>query len=172
MTTKNSKKGFTLVELVVVIAILAILAAIAIPVVNSIINTAARNSAISNADSIELQIKNCQADIAARNTERYPNAVTAPNTISVDDVATKTGIKTAFQTVTYNNQQYIPVWDADDDKCYFIGASTSTVAGKRIDDSSITLTIGVGSGTTHTIIDLRDTADPNAPSTSVMVTSL
>ena len=88
MTTKNSKKGFTLVELVVVIAILAILAAIAIPVVNSIINTAARNSAISNADSIELQIKNCQADIAARNTERYPNAVTAPNTISVDDVAT------------------------------------------------------------------------------------
>ena len=172
MTTKNSKKGFTLVELVVVIAILAILAAIAIPVVNSIINTAARNSAISNADSIELQIKNCQADIAARNTERYPNAVTSPGSISVDDVATKTGIKTAFQTVTYNNEQYIPVWDADDDKCYFIGASTSAVAGQRIDDSTITLTIGAGSGTTHTIIDLRDTADTNAPSTTVMVTSL
>ena len=130
MTTKNSKKGFTLVELVVVIAILAILAAIAIPVVNSIINTAARNSAISNADSIELQIKNCQADIAARNTERYANAVTAPNTISVDDVATKTGIKTAFQSVTYNNNQYFPVWDTASDKCYFIGAAGTSVAGQ------------------------------------------
>ena len=170
MTTKNSKKGFTLVELVVVIAILAILAAIAIPVVNSIINTAARNSAISNADSIELQIKNCQADIAARNTERYTNAVSAPSTISVDDVATKTGIKTAFQTVTYNNQQYIPVWDADDDKCYFIGATGTTVAGQRIDDSSITLTIGAGAGGTHTIVDLTDGA--GGPSNSVMVTTL
>jgi len=170
MTTKNSKKGFTLVELVVVIAILAILAAIAIPVVNSIINTAARNSAISNADSIELQIKNCQADIAARNTERYPTAVTSPSSISVDEVATKTGIKTAFQTVTYNNEQYIPVWDADDDKCYFIGASTNAVPGQRIDDSSITLTIGAGAGGTHTIVALADAA--GNPSTSVSVTSL
>jgi type IV pilus assembly protein PilA len=170
MTTKNSKKGFTLVELVVVIAILAILAAIAIPVVNSIINTAARNSAISNADSIELQIKNCQADIAARNTERYANAVTAPNTISVDDVATKTGIKTAFQTVTYNNEQYIPVWDADDDKCYFIGATGTSVAGQRIDDPTITLTIGAGAGTAHTIVGLADAS--GNPSTSVMVTTL
>ena len=52
--TKNSKKGFTLVELVIVIAILAILAAIAIPVVNSIINTASRNGALSDAQTIEL----------------------------------------------------------------------------------------------------------------------
>ena len=166
MTTKNSKKGFTLVELVVVIAILAILAAIAIPVVNSIINTAARNSALSNADSIELQIKNCQADIAARNTERYSNAVTAPNTISVKDVADVTGTTTAFQTVTYNNEQYFPVWDTASDKCYFIGASTSTtVAGQRIDDPSVTLTVD---GTN--VIDL--TNGSGGPSTGVMVTSL
>ena len=165
MTTKNSKKGFTLVELVVVIAILAILAAIAIPVVNSIINTASRNSAISNADSIELQIKNCQADIAARNTERYTNAVSAPSTISVDDVATKTGIKTAFQTVTYNNEQYIPVWDVNDDKCYFVGAAGTTVAGKRIDDPSLTLTVD---GTS--VVGLADAS--GNPLNSVMVTTL
>lgn len=164
MTTKNSKKGFTLVELVVVIAILAILAAIAIPVVNSIINTAARNSALSNADSIELQIKNCQADIAARNTERYTNAVTAPNTISVKDVADVTGTTTAFQTVTYNNNQYFPVWDTASDKCYFIGATGSSVAGQRIDDASVTLTPGTN------VIDLTDGS--GAPSNTVMVTSL
>ena len=131
MTTKNSKKGFTLVELVVVIAILAILAAIAIPVVNSIINTASRNSAISNADSIELQIKNCQADIAARNTERYSDAVSNPSNIHIDTVATVTGTTTAFQSVTYNNNQYFPVWDTASDKCYFIGAAGTSVAGQR-----------------------------------------
>ncbi len=165
MTTKNSKKGFTLVELVVVIAILAILAAIAIPVVNSIINTAARNSALSNADSIELQIKNCQADIAARNTERYSNAVTAPNTISVKDVADVTGTTTAFQTVTYNNEQYYPVWDTASDKCYFIGAAGTSVAGQRIDDAGVTLTVD-----NTTVVDLTDGS--GNPSTTVSVTSL
>ena len=165
MTTKNSKKGFTLVELVVVIAILAILAAIAIPVVNSIINTAARNSALSNADSIELQVKNCQADIAARNTERYSAAVTAPNTISIKDVADVTGTTTAFQTVTYNNNQYYPVWDTASDKCYFVGATGTSVAGQRIDDSGTTLTVD---GTN--VVDI--TNGTGGPSTTVMVTSL
>ncbi len=165
MTTKNSKKGFTLVELVVVIAILAILAAIAIPVVNSIINTASRNSAISNADSIELQIKNCQADIAARNTERYADAVSNPSNIHIDTVATKTGITTAFEMVTYNNNQYFPVWDTASDKCYFIGAAGTSVAGQRIDDASVTLTVD---GTN--VVDLTDTA--GGPSTTVSVTSL
>lgn len=165
MTTKNSKKGFTLVELVVVIAILAILAAIAIPVVNSIINTAARNSALSNADSIELQVKNCQADIAARNTERYSAAVTAPNTISIKDVADVTGTTTAFQTVTYNNNQYYPVWDTASDKCYFVGATGTSVAGQRIDDSNTTLTVD---GTN--VVDI--TNGTGGPSTTVMVTSL
>ena len=170
MTTKNSKKGFTLVELVVVIAILAILAAIAIPVVNSIINTASRNSAISNADSIELQIKNCQADIAARNTERYADAVSNPSNIHIDTVATVTGTTTAFQSVTYNNNQYFPVWDTASDKCYFVavgGTGTNApAAGQRIDDAGApALTVD---GTN--VIDL--TNGSGGPSTGVMVTSL
>ncbi|MEE0858582.1 MAG: prepilin-type N-terminal cleavage/methylation domain-containing protein [Acutalibacteraceae bacterium] len=147
--TKNSKKGFTLVELVVVIAILAILAAIAIPVVNSIINTSARNGALSNAQTIELAIKECQADIAAKNTEVYdggtvpatqdpsganlpntlPNAATAHANISVAHVAVAKSIPDAFATVTYNGDDYEPYWDTDADKCVWITGATAGATG-------------------------------------------
>lgn len=143
--TKNSKKGFTLVELVVVIAILAILAAIAIPVVNSIINTSSRNGALSNAQTIELAIKECQADIAAKNTEVYdggavpamndpsgaalpttlPDAATAHATISVAHVAVAKSIPNAFATVTYNGNDYEPNWDQDADKCVWISTTAN-----------------------------------------------
>jgi prepilin-type N-terminal cleavage/methylation domain-containing protein len=47
--TKKSKKGFTLIELVVVIAILGILAAILVPVISGFIETA--NQATDNANA-------------------------------------------------------------------------------------------------------------------------
>lgn len=52
MLAKQSKKGFTLVELVVVIAILAILAAIAIPAVIGIINSASNSAGASDASTM------------------------------------------------------------------------------------------------------------------------
>ena len=52
LLAKQSKKGFTLVELVVVIAILAILAAIAIPAVIGIINSATQSSGESDAATL------------------------------------------------------------------------------------------------------------------------
>ncbi|MEE1281698.1 MAG: prepilin-type N-terminal cleavage/methylation domain-containing protein [Acutalibacteraceae bacterium] len=136
--TKNSKKGFTLVELVVVIAILAILAAIAIPVVNSIINTASRNGALSDAQTIELAVKECQADIAARNDEVYagqkiktpldaaadgmliPKASTNHADIELKHVAVVKGIENAFKVVTYNGVDYAPYWDKDADRCVYL----------------------------------------------------
>lgn len=136
--TKNSKKGFTLVELVVVIAILAILAAIAIPVVNSIINTAAKNGALSDAQTIELAIKNCQADIASKTTDVYdgnvgpdgtttiPNAATAHGSITVEHVSMVNAIDGAFGQVTYNGNDYDPFWDTVNDKCVFLTGSTGS----------------------------------------------
>lgn len=148
--TKNSKKGFTLVELVVVIAILAILAAIAIPVVNSIINTSSRNGALSNADTIELAIKECQADIAAKNNEVYNgttpismndpagNPLPSPlpdassnsttnghSTINVAHVAGAKSIPDAFAPVTYNGNDYEPNWDTNADKCVWISVTSN-----------------------------------------------
>ncbi len=49
----NSKKGFTLIELVVVIAILAILAAIAVPAVITIVNNASASSQLTEATTID-----------------------------------------------------------------------------------------------------------------------
>lgn len=132
---KNSKKGFTLVELVVVIAILAILAAIAIPVVNSVINTASKNGALTNAQSVELAIKQCQANIAARNNEIYNgepiNGVDIPDIakgagtggykeITIKDVALVNGIMNAFKTVTYDGKDYKPYWDASTESCVYL----------------------------------------------------
>ena len=125
--TKNSKKGFTLVELVIVIAILAILAAIAIPVVNSIINTASRNTALSNADTIELAVKECQAHIASKNGEVYSQIAEGKyKEITIKDVAEAKAITEAFEVVTYNGEPYMPYWDKSGDKCVFLTSTSST----------------------------------------------
>ena len=63
MLAKQSKKGFTLVELVVVIAILAILAAIAIPAVIGIINSASESQGASDASTLNSAVKTFYAGI-------------------------------------------------------------------------------------------------------------
>ena len=63
MLAKQSKKGFTLVELVVVIAILAILAAIAIPAVIGIINSASESQGASDASTLNSACKTFYAGI-------------------------------------------------------------------------------------------------------------
>lgn len=146
-SVKTSKKGFTLVELVVVIAILAILAAIAIPVVNSIINTASKNGALSNAQTIELAIKEAQADIASKNTETYADAKSDSDKITVKVVAETKAITDAFDQITYNSVVYKPVWVNAEQKVYFVEATSSadptgTVA--RLDDPAKKVTIGTG----------------------------
>lgn len=59
---KNNKKGFTLVELVIVVAVMAILVAIAIPTVSSITGSAKGSVYNSNAKTIESMLKLAQAD--------------------------------------------------------------------------------------------------------------
>jgi len=54
---KTNKKGFTLVELVIVVAVMAILVAVAIPTVSSITNSADEAVDNSNARTIESIIK-------------------------------------------------------------------------------------------------------------------
>lgn len=65
LLAKQSKKGFTLVELVVVIAILGILAAIAIPAVIGIINSANESQAKTDAATIDAAAKDYYAELVA-----------------------------------------------------------------------------------------------------------
>lgn len=61
---KNNKKGFTLVELVIVVAVMAILVAIAIPTVSSITGSAQKAVNESNAQTIASMIKLAEANKA------------------------------------------------------------------------------------------------------------
>ena len=65
LLAKQSKKGFTLVELVVVIAILGILAAIAIPAVIGIINSANESQSKTDAATIDAACKDYFAELVA-----------------------------------------------------------------------------------------------------------
>lgn len=70
----KSKKGFTLVELVIVIAVLAIIAFIAIPTVSNVIGNANKAADNSNAQAIEMAIKTAQSEVAANTTNESKKA--------------------------------------------------------------------------------------------------
>lgn len=59
---KNNKKGFTLVELMVVVAIIGVLVAIAVPVYNNSQATAKKNACLSNIRIIEGAIEMYKAE--------------------------------------------------------------------------------------------------------------
>jgi prepilin-type N-terminal cleavage/methylation domain-containing protein len=134
---KNSKKGFTLVELVVVIAILAILAAIAIPVVTSIINTASRNSAKTDAQSIELAIKEAKADFTAKNSDTYPG-IKSGNAPTIAQVATAKSIASAFESKTVDNKSYFPHWNPTTGKVVFaLKAASGATSTTDVDNNTV-----------------------------------
>lgn len=59
---KKTKKGFTLVELVIVVAVMAVLVAVAIPTVSAVTNKAQTSVAKTNAKTIESMLKLYQAE--------------------------------------------------------------------------------------------------------------
>lgn len=128
---KNSKKGFTLVELVVVIAILAILAAIAIPVVSSTITSSQRSSAKSNAQTIEVAIKEADAAISAKDDTVFidkknaanPNFKASSGSLTLANISDAKAITSAV-TATYQIdgvKNYIAYYDNDTQKVVFLG---------------------------------------------------
>lgn len=154
---KNSKKGFTLVELVVVIAILAILAAIAIPVVAGTIKSSQMSTARTNAQTIDLAIKEAQAMIES-NDSTY--GYTSTSTVS--DIATKKAITSAFNAIKIDGHDYIPCWT--ESKVIFLwkdGATYKDVDGNthafattggKVSKVLVTITTPAGGGAATTTI--------------------
>jgi prepilin-type N-terminal cleavage/methylation domain-containing protein len=108
----KSKKGFTLVELIVVIAVLAVLAAIAIPVVSQLINTAVLNSATSDARTLEEDLKLAKAYVETANKETYGGSA-ADGSLTIGDVIKKRGIIDACKARNYYSREFVPVWNQD-----------------------------------------------------------
>ena len=117
---KQSKKGFTLVELVVVIAILAILAAIAIPVISNTINSSKKSGAASDAQTLELALKEADAQIVAGDKSKYTGTLAST---TVADVSKEKSLKVPG-TVEAGKTYYL-VWTKDE-KCIYADAKTGT----------------------------------------------
>ena len=87
MAKAKSKHGFTLVELVIVIAILAILAAIAIPVINTTVNSARISVMESDAATLDLLVAECIATSKGGiKTATYGNANHLASEATVGDI--------------------------------------------------------------------------------------
>ena len=97
---KNNKKGFTLVELVIVVAVMAVLVAVAIPTVSSIVNSAQEAVDNSNARTIESLIKLAEAELA--NKSESGTATISADGIDTAVTAGKLGVdgKFAYSPVT------------------------------------------------------------------------
>lgn len=144
---KNSKKGFTLVELVVVIAILAILAAIAIPVVSSTITSSQRSSAKSNAQTIEVAIKEADAAISAKDDTVFIDKANpstgfkaSSGSLTLQNISDAKAIKSAV-TATYQIdgvKNYIAYYDNDTQKVVFLGQKTGTTGYLDVDGKTYT----------------------------------
>lgn len=130
---KNSKKGFTLVELVVVIAILAILAAIAIPVVSSTIKSSQKSSATSNAQTIELALKEAAAAISSNDTSVFTAAT--GKTMTLTQVMDAKKITSAvLSEYKIDGTTYRAYFDNTDKKVYYLDVSDTTkeISGKTL----------------------------------------
>ena len=131
--SRKSKKGFTLVELVVVIAILAILAAIAIPIVSNTIDSSTKSAAATDAQTVELALKEAHAQIIAGDKSVY----TAGTNTSVADVYTKKALKNIENTRTIGGTTYTLKWSKTDSQCKYVDAANNKdISGNTITGSN------------------------------------
>ena len=135
---KNNKKGFTLVELVIVVAVMAILVAVAIPTVGSITGSARTSVNESNAQTIESMLKLAEAE----GTKTSPDG---KGSVSCETIATvivdaKLGIEEGSFVYNYKtgNVKYDTKTTTTDDNTIII-AFAKGAAGK-----SATVTVSYG----------------------------
>ena len=163
MLAKQSKKGFTLVELVVVIAILAILAAIAIPAVIGIINSATTSSGESDAATLNSGCKTVYSGVksgtitnddtdsagtkitwAAAKNASATDRTDAANKVTIDQVQLYNGT-----AISLDDMYYVTL--ADTSKNVTVGTIVFSDTGSAPDGITATGLKNSGSTTLGTI---------------------
>ncbi len=143
LLAKQSKKGFTLVELVVVIAILGILAAIAIPAVIGIINSANESQAKTDAASLSAACKNYYAEIIA-GTINQDNTGGSKDSLPAKNASAATKKNAAYSCTVRGAMQYYGLTDLEPKVADFVGdPKTGTIYAKVDGNKSANATVGI-----------------------------
>lgn len=115
---KNNKKGFTLVELVIVIAILAILSALVIPLISTTIGAAKFSVMESDSETLDMLIAECKSNaVACNRVVTYGKTGVTASLATVGDICYSNQIDTkanasgdTFFTRTFDNTTYQMVY--------------------------------------------------------------
>ena len=153
MSTMNSvQKGFTLIELMIVVAIIGILAAIAIPAYQDYTVRSQVTEGLNLASPVETGIAEYFA-----NTGSFPTALsqaTGSSAVPSGKYVSAVGVTTGSIVITYGNQAnsniktatlaLTPYLDANNDIVWVCGLHNATISG-------VSAATGVTAGTTSVI---------------------
>ena len=89
---QKSKKGFTLVELVIVIAVLAILAAIAVPIIGTVIKSSQMSAMESDSATVETMLSTALMEYECGNTHATYNNAPPTSSTKVSDILSENQI--------------------------------------------------------------------------------
>lgn len=105
LKVRKNKKGFTLIELIVVVAILAILAAIAVPQFIGLQNTAKQAVAKANASTVAstVNVFNASQTTPVIKSSNYPTTLSALNTLLTTNYTITISGSTADQNAAVTN---------------------------------------------------------------------
>ena len=126
----KNKKGFTLVELMVVVAILGILVAVAIPVYSSVTDKAERNTCVANIRTVESAVMQAVTNGDAK--------ILADGKVTLNDgttALTVAALKTGINGHTYLVEEpHCPSDKTDTPAAYAIGANGAVTCGTKATD--------------------------------------